>query len=71
MKAMKTLLESRGLPKIVLYGSNPCPFVHRVQIALDHTNTPYEFVEIKLENKKHVEFLNDISPYGKILNQHL
>ncbi|OMJ22653.1 Pyrimidodiazepine synthase [Smittium culicis] len=50
--------------KISLYTAKICPFAHRVVLALEESNLPYEAIEIDLYNKP--EWYHEVNPAMKV-----
>ena len=52
------------MPKLTLVSHALCPYVQRAAIALDEKGTPFERIDIDLDNKP--DWFKAISPLGKV-----
>lgn len=52
------------MPKLALVSHALCPYVQRAAIALDEKGTPFERIDIDLDNKP--DWFKAISPLGKV-----
>jgi len=63
---MKSLMHAKTEEPVVLYGTTPCPFVERVEMALKHAAVKYESKAFDLGSLKDRDALRKLSPYGRV-----